>query len=194
MSALFRSARSTVRRLWLRRMVLQGTRSLPQRIRAQPSGSRCKAKTSRRKARGSCFLQQASQSPINSKAKANQWLDRAGAPYINDYGVLAAGPCGPSSVIFIIFMRKSRTMNLLSPKAGGGSSAFPDKFPRSTGDNLVVFDSRPHGAISKSKPPKSGSNTIISGESKTVPEPSNHPGQPRARRDQIRPSPFLRER
>ena len=74
-------------------MVLQGTRSLPQRIRAQPTGSRCKAKTSSTERPGG-FASYAGE-PIpnpNSKAKANEWLDRAGAPYINDYGVLAAGP------------------------------------------------------------------------------------------------------
>ena len=116
----------------------------------------------------------------NSKAKANQWLDRAGAPYINDYGVLAAGPKWSVLRDFHNLYEKVENEELVITESTGGGSAFPDKFPRSTGDNLVVFDSRPHGAISKSR----GGAAEIRKQYNYLrgiqnrPEPSNHPVSP----------------
>ena len=65
-------------------------------------------------------------------------------------------------------------MNLLSPKARGADPPFPTSFREARG---ITWWSSIQGRTVQSAnqgeaPPKSGSNTIISGESKTVP---NHP-------------------
>jgi hypothetical protein len=118
----------------------------------------------------------------NSKAKANQWLDRAGAPYINDYGVLAAGPKWSVLRDFHNLYEEVEddTLTVTESTSGEPNAAYPDKFPRSTGDNLVVFDSRPHGAISKAR----GGAAEIRKQYNYLrgiqnrPEPSNHPISP----------------
>jgi hypothetical protein len=118
----------------------------------------------------------------NSKAKANQWLDRAGAPYINDYGVLAAGPKWSVLRDFHNLYENvdNDSLTVREPTGGEPSNAYPDKFPRSTGDNLVVFDKRPYGAISNAR----GGAAEIRKQYNYLrgiqnrPEPSNHPISP----------------
>ena len=118
----------------------------------------------------------------NSKAKANQWLDRAGAPYINDYGVLAAGPKWSVLRDFHNLYEKveSDTLTISESTGNGPEVAYPDKFPRSTGDNLVVFDKRPNGAINQAR----GGAAEIRKQYNYLrgiqnrPEPSNHPISP----------------
>ena len=108
----------------------------------------------------------------NSKAKANEWLDRAGRS-LHQYGVLAAGPKWSVLRISIIFYEKVENDELVITDSTGADPPFPTSF-RSTGGSWwsSIQGRTVQSANQGEAPPKSGSNTIISGESKTVP---NHP-------------------
>ena len=110
--------------------------------------------------------------------KANEWLDREGTDFIFDEGVLAAGP--KWSVLRSYYNSyKSVTSGTLSlGDSANGVNASVDKFPRSIGDNTVIFDGRPNGKIRNQRQSDISKQYNYFSDMKLRPEPSVHSFSP----------------
>ena len=106
--------------------------------------------------------------------KANEWLGREGTDFIFDEGVLAAGPKWSVLRSYYNSYKSVSSGTLSLGNSLNGVSASAVKFPRSIGDNTVIFDSRPNGKIRNQKQSDISKQYNYFSEMKFRPEPSVH--------------------
>lgn len=110
----------------------------------------------------------------NNGPKANEWLDREGTDFIYDEGILAAGP---KWKVLRDFHNTFKYLSSSEELLVGGNNpvrASADKFPRSIGDNTVIFDNRPNGKIKGKRQSEISRQYNYFSEMKFRPEPSVH--------------------
>ena len=110
--------------------------------------------------------------------KANEWLDREGTDFIFDEGVLAAGPKWSVLRSYYNSYKSVSSGTLSLGSSPTGVSASVDKFPRSIGDNTVIFDGRPNGKIRNQRQSDISKQYNYFSEMKFRPEPSVHSFSP----------------
>ena len=86
-----------------------------------------------RKARRGCFLRRRANPQSQLESQSQPMADRAGAPYINDYGVLAAGPKWSVLRDFHNLYEKVENDELVITESTGADPPFPTSFREARG-------------------------------------------------------------